>query len=103
MGGGGTGGGGGGGGPPDEAGITAAPLGWPGGSAGPEMQRTGIRCEARSPPAHGQGRVPAPQRHGLTPGQVVNAGKHHKCEEWEEGVVSMVSELQLCPPERPCH
>lgn len=60
MGGGGTGGGGGGGGPPDEAGITAAPLGWPGGSAGPERQRIGIRREARSPPAHRQGHAPAP-------------------------------------------
>lgn len=39
IGGGGTGGGGGGGGPPDEAGITEAPLGWPGGRAGPERQR----------------------------------------------------------------
>lgn len=51
MGGGGTGGGGGGGGPPDEAGITAAPLGWPGGRAGPEMQRRRITCEEPSPTA----------------------------------------------------
>lgn len=101
MGGGGTGGGGGGGGPPDEAGITAAPLGWPGGSDGPEMQRTEIRLEARSPPAHRQGHAPAPNAMAW---QVVSARKHHQaCEEWEEVLVSMVSQLHLCPPERPCH
>lgn len=95
--GGGTGGGGGGGGPPDEAGITAVPLGWPGGSAGPEMKRIWIRREAWPPPAHTQGHVPVPRTTTWLHDKWATRGSTKHAEEWETVVASTVNQLQSLP------